>query len=72
MTLRYNYGPQINAKTSLVEVKLNDVALVGKRLTSINGGTEQKLKVDLPGGLARTRLQNQNRFSSGCAGTSLL
>ena len=51
MTLMYNYGPQINAKTSLVEVKLNDVALVGKRLTSINGGTAEKLKVDLPGDL---------------------
>jgi len=51
MTLMYNYGPQINAKTSLVEVKLNDVALEGKRLTSINGGTAEKLKVNLPGDL---------------------
>ncbi len=51
MNLEYSYGPQINAKTSLVEVKLNDVALVGKRLTSINGGTKEKLKVDLPGDL---------------------
>ncbi|NER46109.1 MAG: cellulose biosynthesis cyclic di-GMP-binding regulatory protein BcsB [Symploca sp. SIO1A3] len=51
MTLKYSYGPQINAKTSLVEVKLNDVALVGKRLTSINGGESEKLKVDLPGDL---------------------
>lgn len=51
MTLKYSYGPQINAKTSLVEVKLNDVSLVGKRLTSINGGTAEKLKVELPGDL---------------------
>lgn len=49
MTLVYSYGPQINAKTSLVEVKLDDVALIGKRLTSINGGTRETLKIDLPG-----------------------
>lgn len=49
MILSYSYGPQINAKTSLVEVKLDDVALVGKRLTSINGGKEETLKIDLPG-----------------------
>ena len=49
MTLVYSYGPQINAKTSLVEVKLDGVALEGKRLTSINGGTRESLKVSLPG-----------------------
>ncbi|HAG83657.1 MAG TPA: cellulose synthase [Cyanobacteria bacterium UBA12227] len=49
MTLVYSYGPQINAKTSLVEVKLDDVALIGKRLTSINGGKEETLRIDLPG-----------------------
>lgn len=49
MTLVYSYGPQINAKTSLIEVKLDGVALEGKRLTSINGGTRESLKVSLPG-----------------------
>ena len=49
MTLVYSYGPQINAKTSLVEVKIDDVALIGKRLTSINGGKKETLKIDLPG-----------------------
>ena len=48
MTLNYSYGPQINAKTSLVEVKLDGVALVGKRLTSIDGGSKESLKVTLP------------------------
>ncbi|NEO97460.1 MAG: cellulose biosynthesis cyclic di-GMP-binding regulatory protein BcsB [Symploca sp. SIO2E9] len=48
MTLSYSYGPQINAKTSLVEVKLDGVTLVGKRFTSINGGTREKLRVNLP------------------------
>jgi hypothetical protein len=53
MNLVYSYGPQINAKTSLVEVKLDGVALVGKRLTSINGGTRETLKVALPGDLIK-------------------
>ncbi|HBB33133.1 MAG TPA: cellulose synthase [Cyanobacteria bacterium UBA8803] len=48
MTMVYSYGPQINAKTSLVEVKLDDVALIGKRLTSINGGKNETLKIELP------------------------
>lgn len=53
MNLVYSYGPQINAKTSLVEVKLDGVSLVGKRLTSINGGTRETVKVPLPGELIK-------------------
>lgn len=53
MNLVYSYGPQINAKTSLVEVKLDGVSLVGKRLTSINGGNRETLKVALPGDLIK-------------------
>ena len=53
MNLVYSYGPQINAKTSLVEVKLDGVSLVGKRLTSINGGNRETLKVALPGELIK-------------------
>ncbi|MGQ4650709.1 cellulose biosynthesis cyclic di-GMP-binding regulatory protein BcsB [Lyngbya aestuarii] len=48
MDVIYSYGPQVNAKTSLVEVRLDGVGIVGKRLTSINGGTREKLRVDLP------------------------
>ncbi len=62
MNLVYSYGPQINAKTSLVEVKLDGVALVGKRLTSINGGTRETLKVALPGELIKPTSKIQVDF----------
>jgi hypothetical protein len=53
MNLSYSYGPQINPKTSLVEVKLDGVALVGKRLSSIDGGNRESLKIALPEGLIK-------------------
>ncbi len=62
MTLSYSYGPQINAKTSLVEVKLDGVALVGKRLTSINGGTRESLKIPLPEDLIKPTSKIQVDF----------
>ncbi|HEY9740073.1 MAG TPA: cellulose biosynthesis cyclic di-GMP-binding regulatory protein BcsB [Coleofasciculaceae cyanobacterium] len=62
MTLRYSYGPQINAKTSLVEVKLDGVALVGKRLTSIDGGTRESLNIALPGDLIKPTSKLQVDF----------
>ena len=62
MTLRYSYGPQINAKTSLVEVKLDGVALVGKRLTSIDGGAKESLNVPLPGDLIKPTSKIQVDF----------
>lgn len=62
MILRYSYGPQINAKTSLIEVRLDDVVLVGKRLTSVNGGTQESLKVDLPGNLIKPTSKLQVDF----------
>jgi hypothetical protein len=62
MTLRYSYGPQINAKTSLVEVKLDGVALIGKRLTSIDGGTRESLKIPLPGDLIKPTSKIQVDF----------
>jgi cellulose synthase operon protein B len=48
MNLSYSYGPQINPKTSLIEVKLDGVALIGKRLSSIDGENKQTLKIALP------------------------
>jgi hypothetical protein len=48
MTLRYSYGPQVNPLTSLVEVSLDGVALGGKRLSSINGGNNESVKLDIP------------------------
>ncbi len=62
MTLNYSYGPQINAKTSLVEVKLDGVALVGKRLTSIDGGTKDSLKIALPENLIKPTSKLQVDF----------
>ncbi len=62
MTLSYSYGPQINAKTSLVEVKLDGVALVGKRLTSINGGIHESLKIPLPENLIKPTSKIQVDF----------
>lgn len=62
MTMVYSYGPQINAKTSIVEVKLNGVSLIGKRLTSINGGTRETLKVALPGDLIKPTSKIQVDF----------
>jgi hypothetical protein len=34
MTLRYSYGPQVNPRTSAVEVLLDDVFIGGARLAS--------------------------------------
>jgi hypothetical protein len=62
MTLNYSYGPQINAKTSLVEVKLDGVALMGKRLTSIDGGSKESLKVTLPEALIKPNSKLQVDF----------
>lgn len=62
MNLVYSYGPQINPKTSLVEVKLDGVALVGKRLSSINGGTRESLKIALPENLIKPTSKFQVDF----------
>ncbi len=62
ITLSYSYGPQINPKTSLVEVKLDGVALFGKRLTSINGATRESLKVGLPENLIKPTSKIQVDF----------
>lgn len=62
MTLNYSYGPQINAKTSLVEVKLDGVSLIGKRLTSIDGGIKESLNVPLPGDLIKPNSKIQVDF----------
>ncbi len=48
MTLQYSYGPQVNPLTSLVEVALDGVSLGGKRLSSINGGNRETLKLEIP------------------------
>ncbi|MBW4470401.1 MAG: cellulose biosynthesis cyclic di-GMP-binding regulatory protein BcsB [Stenomitos rutilans HA7619-LM2] len=48
MELVYGYGPQVNPRTSTVEVLLDGVAIGGKRLTSDTGATRESLNVNLP------------------------
>jgi hypothetical protein len=47
MTLQYSYSPQVDPRTSAVEVRLDGVTIGAKRLTSARGGRDS-LKVNLP------------------------
>ncbi|MDJ0732812.1 MAG: cellulose biosynthesis cyclic di-GMP-binding regulatory protein BcsB [Nostocaceae cyanobacterium] len=51
MNLVYSYGPQVNPRTSAVEVLLDGVFIGGARLTSESGENRKNLKVDLPANL---------------------
>ncbi|HIK31404.1 MAG TPA: cellulose biosynthesis cyclic di-GMP-binding regulatory protein BcsB [Oscillatoriales cyanobacterium M4454_W2019_049] len=51
MDLVYSYGPQINPRTSAVEVLLDGVFIGGARLTNPEGELRKNLKVDLPANL---------------------
>jgi hypothetical protein len=53
MNLVYSYGPQVNPRTSAVEVLLDDIFIGGTRLTEKEGEIRQKLKVDLPENLVK-------------------
>ena len=53
MNLVYSYGPQVNPRTSAVEVLLDNVFIGGARLTEKEGEIRQKLKVDLPENLVK-------------------
>lgn len=48
MTLRYSYSPQVNPRTSSVEVMLDNVVIKGARLNEIGGGTHRTLNLDFP------------------------
>jgi hypothetical protein len=48
MVLRYSYSPQVNPVTSLVEVELDNIPIDGRRLSSVNGATQQEFRLDLP------------------------
>ncbi|MEM6400898.1 MAG: cellulose biosynthesis cyclic di-GMP-binding regulatory protein BcsB [Cyanobacteria bacterium P01_D01_bin.116] len=48
MNLVYSYGPQLNPRTSTVEVLLDGNFIGGERLSSESGETRKNLKVDLP------------------------
>ncbi|MEA5596660.1 cellulose biosynthesis cyclic di-GMP-binding regulatory protein BcsB [Rivularia sp. UHCC 0363] len=53
MNLVYSYGPQMNPRTSAVEVLLDGVFIGGARLDSDQGETRKNLKVDLPAKLVQ-------------------
>ena len=48
MNLVYTYGPQLNPRTSTVEVLLDGNFIGGERLSSESGENRKTLKVDLP------------------------
>ena len=48
MTLRYSYSPQVNPLTSMIEVQLDGVPVVGKRLSSEEGAVRDTLQLTLP------------------------
>ncbi|MBD1909237.1 MULTISPECIES: cellulose biosynthesis cyclic di-GMP-binding regulatory protein BcsB [unclassified Leptolyngbya] len=50
LILDYSYSPQINPRGASVEVRLDDVAIAGKQLTSVKGGHD-RLRVELPADL---------------------
>ena len=53
MNLVYSYGPQMNPRTSAVEVLLDGVFIGGARLDSEEGEMRKNLKVDLPAKLVK-------------------
>jgi len=53
MNLVYSYGPQINPRTSSVEVLLDKTFIGGARLTSEEGETRKTLNVNLPENLIK-------------------
>ncbi|MBI4782666.1 MAG: cellulose biosynthesis cyclic di-GMP-binding regulatory protein BcsB [Oscillatoriophycideae cyanobacterium NC_groundwater_1537_Pr4_S-0.65um_50_18] len=71
-TLNYSYSPQVNPRSSAIEVTLDDVTIGAKRLTSTNGGRES-FNVELPERLIKPDsrlgvhfvLQPQNAGSCG-------
>ncbi len=62
MTVRYSYGPQVNPRTSAVEVLLDDIFIGGARLTSDKGESRKALKVDLPANLIKPTSKIQVAF----------
>jgi len=52
LVLDYSYSPQINPRAASVEVRLDNVAIAGKQLTSAKGGRD-RLRVELPAELVK-------------------
>ncbi|MBW4460930.1 MAG: cellulose biosynthesis cyclic di-GMP-binding regulatory protein BcsB [Nodosilinea sp. WJT8-NPBG4] len=62
MRLSYSYGPQINPLTSMVDVELDGVSIIGERLTEVKGANHRTLEVDLPGDRITTTSKLQVNF----------
>ncbi|MGQ4647084.1 cellulose biosynthesis cyclic di-GMP-binding regulatory protein BcsB [Lyngbya aestuarii] len=62
MKLVYSYGPQVNPRTSAVEVLLDGIFIGGARLNSENGAIRKTLKVDLPPALVKPDSKIQVAF----------
>lgn len=62
MNLVYSYSPQMNPRTSALEVLLDGRYIGGARLTSDSGETRKTLKVDLPASLLHSNSQLQVFF----------
>ncbi len=62
MTLNYSYGPQVNPRTSALEVLLDNNFIGGARLNSEDGAMRQSLKVDLPANLIKPTSKLQVAF----------
>ncbi len=53
MTLHYSHSPQVNPRTSTVEVILDNVAIGSKRLSNRGADSKKTFKVNLPDNLIR-------------------
>lgn len=63
MTLHYSHSPQVNPRTSTVEVLLDNVAIGSKRLSNRNADAKKTFKINLPGNLIRTDSVLSVRFN---------
>ncbi|MEO1589871.1 MAG: cellulose biosynthesis cyclic di-GMP-binding regulatory protein BcsB [Cyanobacteria bacterium J06632_22] len=61
MTLDYSYSPQVNPRTSAVEVKLDGTTIAAKRLKG-QGGNHERFRLELPGELIRPNTQMDVQF----------
>ncbi|MGJ3246066.1 MAG: cellulose biosynthesis cyclic di-GMP-binding regulatory protein BcsB [Elainellaceae cyanobacterium] len=53
MTLHYSHSPQVNPRTSTVEVLIDNVAIGSKRLSNRNADAKKTFKVNLPDNLIK-------------------
>jgi len=63
MTLHYSHSPQVNPRTSTVEILLDNVAIGSKRLSNRNADAKKTFKVNLPGNLIKTNSVLSVRFN---------